>query len=141
MPKRTIIAISVGLLFYFIIRYAAETVMQHIAPLGRVSYGVVASTFLGMLIELSPGFIAGWISGSRGLLAGFVVGLLGSGCYSAVAGTAAHYFQASEAQSLVMESWFFTMCIVVGFFSAAAGGSAQLLRSNKSFKADGSAAA
>jgi hypothetical protein len=33
------------------------------------------------------------------------------------------------------------MCVVQGLYSAAAGGTAQLLRSNSSFEADGSAAA
>jgi hypothetical protein len=141
MPRRTLIAIAVGLLSYFVIRYAAETVMHHIAPPGELSFGVVASTFMSMLIELLPGFIAGWMSRGRGLVSGFVVGLLGSGCYSVVAGTAANYFQSSGSQLIVMGSWFLAMCIVAGFFSAAAGGSAQLMRSNNSFKADGSAAA
>jgi hypothetical protein len=131
MPKQTFFAIAVGLLSYFVIRYAAETVMHHIAVPGQVSFGVAASPFIGMLIELLPGFIAGWISCDRGLISGFLVGLLGSGGYSAFVGTAAHYFPSGSSQFLVMGTWFLTMCIVVGFFSAAAGGSAQLIRSRK----------
>ncbi len=140
MYRRTLIAIAVGLLSYFVIRYASEVLDRHTSTSGLLSFWVVVSAFTSMLVTLLPGFIAGWISCNRGLLSGFVVGLVGSGCYSALAGTAAQYFSAGSNQA-VLVTWFFAMCIVVGVFGAAAGGAAQLLRSNQSSEADGYAAA
>ena len=134
MYRRTLIAIAAGLLSYFVIRYASEALDRHSSVSGLLSFAVVVSTFTSMLVTLLPGFIAGWLSCNRGLLSGFVVGSVGSGCYSALAGTAAHYFSSGGSQAVVLVTWFFAMCIVVGFFGAAAGGAAQLLRSNQSSK-------
>ena len=132
--KRTLIAIMVGLLSYFAIRYTGEILMRHISPPGQLTFGVVASTFINMLIELLPGFIAGWISCNRGLISGFVVGLFGSCCYSALLGTAAHYFPTGNSEFPILASWFLSMGIVAGVFGAMAGGIAQLMILNNPSK-------
>ena len=132
---RTATSIFVGLLAYLVLRYAVESLMQRVSPPGPISAWTVLSSPLNLLFELLPGFLAGWLSSKRGLLAGFVVAAIGSGTYSALVGTATQYVPSDgSSQSLLLASWFLVMCIVAGVFSAMAGGSAQLLRSNNSFK-------
>jgi MFS family permease len=139
--SRTLVAIAVGILFYVLLDYSAFALLKHFSQSGLVTFWTVLSTPLGMLATLLPGFMAGWFSRNHGIISGFLVGLVGSGAHSVLAGSAAQYFQASGSQLAVLVSWFFVMCLVQGLYSAAAGGTAQLLRSNNSFEADGYAAA
>ena len=85
--------------------------------------------------------MAGWLSRNHGIISDFLVGLVGSGAHSVLTGNAAQYFQVTDSQVAVSVAGFLVVCVVQGLYSAAAGGSAQLLRSNSSFKADGFAAA
>jgi len=139
--SRTLVATTAGILFYVLFDYSAHALVQHFSPPGPVTFWTVLSTPLGMLATLLPGFMAGWLSRNHGIISGFLVGLVGSGAHSVLAGSAAQYFQVNDSQVAVSVAWFLVMCVVQGMYSAAAGGSAQLLRSNSSFKADGYAAA
>jgi MFS family permease len=139
--SRTLVAITAGILFYVLLDYSAFALLQHFSQPGLVTFWTVLSTPVGMLATLLPGFVAGWFSRSHGIISGFLVGLVGSATHSLLAGSAAQYFQANASQVAVLVAWLLVMCVVQGLYSAAAGGTAQLLRSNSSFEADGSAAA
>jgi hypothetical protein len=132
--SRTLVAIAGGVLFYVLFRYLIDLLMQRVSSPGLVTFWTVLSTPASMLVTLFPGFITGWFSRTKGILSGLIVGLAGSASYSALVGSAVQYFQVSSAQVVVSVSWFLVMCVVEGLYSAAAGGCAQLLRSNMSSK-------
>jgi hypothetical protein len=90
------------------------------------------SSPLGAITSLLPGFIAGWLYPRQGIAAGFITGLIGNFIYSAlfltvwatvVEGGALSVAEAIVRLVFLASSW--------GFGNAAAGGTAQLLCSNK----------
>jgi uncharacterized membrane protein YeaQ/YmgE (transglycosylase-associated protein family) len=84
-------------------------------------------------IAIAAGFIAGWLAPRRGILAGFLAGLIGYFIYSAIFFT---YWSAvlEGGPSGVIEVLLQTVVSALswGLSAAAAGGTAQLLRSKTS---------
>jgi uncharacterized membrane protein YeaQ/YmgE (transglycosylase-associated protein family) len=97
-------------------------------------YAMLSSP-LGTIASLLPGFIAGWLYPRRGIAAGFVTGLVGNTIYSAVFLTMWGAVFESGALSfveMIVRLLFLASSWALG--NAAAGGTAQLLRSNKQFQ-------
>jgi hypothetical protein len=94
-------------------------------------YAMLSSP-LGAAASLLPGFIAGWLHPRQGIAAGFITGLVGNAIYSAVFLTMWSSVFESGAFGIVemiVRLLFLASSWAVG--NAAAGGTAQLLRSNK----------
>jgi hypothetical protein len=138
--QRIVSAITAGLALAILLRYLNDVVQAYSANCCSASGPtpsllVILGAPIGMLIALVPGFVTGWIARARGISSGFAVGFVGSALYSIFSGSAHNYWSLSSLkETLVLATWFLLMCIVAGVFSAAAGGAAQLVRSNNSFK-------
>lgn len=94
-------------------------------------YAMLSSP-LGAIAGLLPGFIAGWLHPRRGILAGFITGLVGNAIYSAVFLTmwvTVIEGGAWDVVEMVLRLLFLATSWAFG--NAAAGGTAQLLRSNQ----------
>jgi uncharacterized membrane protein YeaQ/YmgE (transglycosylase-associated protein family) len=100
-------------------------------PLWVVSLGILSRTILTLL----PGFVAGLIASSKGILLGFAVGFLGAAIAPIVLGPLGEATLADQFSGLV-KYWGFTLvwALSTGLFCAAAGAAGQLVRSNKSFE-------
>jgi hypothetical protein len=124
-----------------VLHYAEISLHEHVAtccltPQGSVPVWLsILSSPIGALVALLPGFIAGWAAQRRGILVGFLTGLLGSALYSAVFGT---FWRSTIEQGLpeilTLASWLLLMSVASGLYGAAAGASAQLLRSNNALE-------
>jgi hypothetical protein len=90
---------------------------------------------LAEILNLIPGFVAGFIARTRGIVTGFITGLLGGAVYSIFAATlllgtsAWHGFTTSAAVVSIL-----SVGVVSGIACAAAGGAAELVRSNLRLK-------
>ena len=94
-------------------------------------YAMLSSP-LAALAGLLPGFIAGWLHPRQGIAAGFITGLIGNAIYSAVFLTM--WSTVIEGGVLSVGEMILRLLFLAtswGFGNAAAGGTAQLLRSNK----------
>lgn len=94
-------------------------------------YAAVSSP-LGAFVLLLPGFVAGWWASRGAILAGLLAGLLGNAIYSAIFLT--HWSAVIEGGALSIAEMILRLLILAtswGLGSAAAAGTAQLLRSNK----------
>ena len=97
-------------------------------------YAMLSSP-LGAVAGLLPGFIAGWLYPRQGIVVGFITGLLGNVIYSAVFLTmwdSVIEGGALDVAEVILRLLFLATSWGVG--NAAAGGTAQLLRSNKRFQ-------
>lgn len=93
-------------------------------------YAMLSSP-LGAIAGLLPGFIAGWLHPRQGIAAGFITGLVGNVAYSAVFLTMwATVIDAGALGVLEMILRLLFLATSWALGSAAAGGTAQLLRSN-----------
>jgi hypothetical protein len=97
-----------------------------------VGHAMTTLYTIGMII---PGFVAGLIAKTRGILVGFLAGLLGGIAYSVVRssfpdGTALSEIVSSGSVLMSLVGTGLTMCIPC----AAGGGTAELLRSNTSLE-------
>jgi hypothetical protein len=93
-------------------------------------YAMLSSP-LGSLASLLPGFVAGWLHPRQGIAAGFITGLLGNAIYSAVFLTMwATVIEGGAFGVLEMTLRLLFLATSWAFGNAAAGGTAQLLRSN-----------
>jgi hypothetical protein len=93
------------------------------------------SSPLGALAGLLPGFIAGWLYPRSGIAVGFITGLLGNAIYSALFLTL--WPTVIEGGFLLIVEMVLRLLFMASSWalgSAAAGGTAQLLRSNKPFQ-------
>ena len=124
-------SVPICVVLYLLVRFGAENLQHWLLPGGDMTAWVVLLTPVPTLVSLLPSSLAGWLS-RRALIAGFVVGFLGSATYSFLLGSAASYFQGSL--SMLMGSLFIAQCVTGGLVGAAAGGAARLVRSNYSFK-------
>jgi hypothetical protein len=96
---------------------------------------VMLSSPLGAAAGLLPGFIAGWLYPRSGIAVGFLVGLLGNAIYSALFLTM--WPTVIEGGFLLVVEMVFRLLFLASSWalgSAAAGGTAQLLRSSKPFQ-------
>jgi hypothetical protein len=94
-------------------------------------YILISSPFQG-IVTLVPGFIAGWLSRSNGIVAGLLAGLFGNVVHSTVFQTmwiSVLQDGASGVGEMLLRS--FVLSSSWALIGAAAGGTAQLLRSNE----------
>jgi hypothetical protein len=126
----TVTAVALG--------YASVALHEHAAVSGGESMWLtVMSSPVQTVATLLPGFIAGWLAGDRGILAAFLAGLFGNVLYSALFGTFWNSVLVDGLSGLLSTIvWLFLMAISWGLYSAVAGGTAQLLRSNKVLQGD-----
>jgi hypothetical protein len=96
-------------------------------------YAVVSSP-LGGLAAVAPGFVAGWLSRRRGILAGFLTGLLGQVIY---AGTLHTMWSTVVEDGAVLEMIIrlFALGLSAAIGGAASAGAALYLRSNNALYA------
>jgi uncharacterized membrane protein YeaQ/YmgE (transglycosylase-associated protein family) len=94
-------------------------------------YAMLSSP-LGAIVSLLPGFVAGWLYPRQGILVGFITGLIGNAIYSAIFLTMwSSVLEGGAASVAEMILRLLFLATSWGFGNAAAGGTAQLLRSNK----------
>jgi hypothetical protein len=94
----------------------------------------IAMNLLFILGVLLPGFIAGLVAKSRGILVGFLSGLVGGILYSAAFGLVSPVDWGAALTSGTMLLSFAGTGLTFGVSCAAAGGAAEALLSNKSLK-------
>ncbi|WP_116811491.1 hypothetical protein [Steroidobacter cummioxidans] len=129
-------AILFGAVTATVLAYASIALHEHGAYQGTASaWLTVVSTPILTIASLLPGFVAGWLAGKRGMLAGFLASLLGNIVYSGVFGT----FWSSvleDGMSGVFHSalWLCFTAVSWGVYGAASGAAGQLLRSNKALR-------
>ena len=131
MIKGILAGIVAALILQFLSASLAEYVAgcclgpQAAAPI----WFAVASAPLGAVVTLVPGFITGWLSPSRGILAGFIAGLLGNAIYAATFHTMWSSVGDDGASAIGgMIIRLFVLASSWALFSAAAAGTAQFLR-------------
>lgn len=121
----TVTAVALG--------YASGALQEQVAVSGGETLWLAAiSSPVQTVATLLPGFIAGWLARDRGILAAFLAGVFGNVLYSALFGT---FWKSVLVDGLPGVSstilWLFLMAVSWGLYSAAAGGTAQFLRSSK----------
>jgi hypothetical protein len=139
MNGRHIAAIGIGILTVVLVQRgvlgAGRLLEQCCIAENRsaVWVGIVMNAIftVGLLV---PGFVAGLVSRSKGILVGFLSGLLGGIVYSLAFGFIGpvHWVEALTSGTMLLSllGTGFTM----GISCAAAGGAAESLRSNKSLE-------
>jgi hypothetical protein len=131
-------ALLVGTATAVALSYASVALHEHAAMSGGESMWLtVISSPVQTVATLLPGFISGWLARDRGILAAFLAGLFGNVLYSAVFGTIWNSVLVDGLSGVFSTIlWLFLMAVSWGLYSAAAGGTAQLLRSNKVLQGD-----
>ena len=95
------------------------------------------SNLVVVLITLLPGFIGAWIAATQGLLVGFLIGFIGT---IAIIVRGSYWPETDWSDAMVIANtsvWLATHGIASGFTSAAAGATAELLRSNNRLQRTG----
>ena len=92
----------------------------------------IALNLLFTIGLLLPGFVAGLVAGSRGILVGFLSGLIGGILYSGAFGLASPVDWGAALTSGTMLLSLLGTGITLSVSCAAAGGAAQALRSSTS---------
>lgn len=137
MMKALVAGVSASLILQVLAAKFMEVAYECCVSPGATTplwYAAVSSP-IGALISLLPGFVAGWLTPRRAILAGFLVGLIGNTIYSATFLT--QWPAVAEDGALGISEMIVRLLILGtswGFGSAAAGGTAQLLRSNKTIE-------
>lgn len=130
-------AIALGALAAVLLGYGSSALYEFAGTEGSENLwlSVVASP-AQTLVSLAPGFIAGWLCHERGIISGLAAGLLGNVLYSAMFGTFWSTVLEGGVSSVAYTLlWLVLMAISWGLYGAVAGGTAQLLRSNKPLQA------
>jgi hypothetical protein len=139
MRRQHLIAIAIGVL-------AVIACQRAVLSLGRLIEACCISqsrsaVWVGIAINLIftvgillPGFVAGLVSKSRGILVGFLSGLLGGVVYSAAFGLTSPADWSAALTSGTMLLSLLGTGLTLSVSCAAAGGAAQALRSNTSFE-------
>jgi hypothetical protein len=100
---------------------------------GATAFAIAAITKVAIqAVLLIPGLMVGWIARSHGMPLGLVAGALGSLIYSLFFGT--HLEMANHPYLPNPWSWAIGEALTQGLIGAVAGGTAQLLRSNRSLE-------
>lgn len=94
----------------------------------------IAMNLLFTIGILLPGFIAGLVARSRGILVGFWSGLIGGTVYSATFGLASPVDWGAALTSGTMLLALVGTGVTLSISCAAAGGAAEALRSNSSLE-------
>jgi uncharacterized membrane protein YeaQ/YmgE (transglycosylase-associated protein family) len=137
MLRAIVAAVSVAVILQILMMRAAGYAFeccfdaQSAPPLW---YAILSSP-LGAIASLLPGFVAGWLYSRQGIAAGFIAGLVGNVIYSAVFLTM--WATVIDAGALSVAEMIVRLVFLASpwaFGNAAAGGTAQLLRSNKTME-------
>jgi len=133
MPRRSFIAIAVGIAVLWFTQWRQNDLLLILAPMLKTPpvplWPAAAVNVLFVVVALSPGFCAGWISGQRGILIGMLTGLIGSLGYSVLSALLHIPWDALNASSLIV--WFAGWGLGLTLTCAAGGATGELLRSNK----------
>jgi hypothetical protein len=139
MNRRHIAAIGIGILAVVLVQrgvLGTGRLIEHCCISENrsavwVGFVMNAMYTTGLLI---PGFIAGLVSRSRGILVGFLSGLLGGVAYSLAFGFVGpvHWVEALTSGTMLLS--LLGTGVTMGISCAAAGGAAESLRSNKSLE-------
>ena len=136
MERRQIIAVGIGttcvIIGAFGQNYFAHLAGELASRNGALPIWSVPTQSLAFVFHsLLPGFVAGWISQKHGILVGFIAGIIGATTYH----LGMHII---EEYPISVRTVFWILLINPGIShslsNAAAGGAAQLLRSNKSLQ-------
>jgi hypothetical protein len=130
------VGVGISILLNLVWDWSFRTVMDCCSEAESTPYWYTnVSTVFGALSPLIPGFVAGWISMKRGLLVGFLVGFIATIAYSTALG---RYWPEVEWSSAASVSktflWLSLHGFATGLISGAAGGAAELLRSNNALE-------
>ena len=132
---RQILAILVGVLTYLLITHGISELSSYLDK-HYLSIGESGPSWSGITLDIAqklnflvPGFITGWIVGRNGLLLGFITGFIGGTVY--LLSLIFTHDISITLQTLIM---FLGGGISEGLPNSAAGGAAELLRSNKSLQ-------
>jgi hypothetical protein len=139
MRHRHLVAIAIGVL-------AVVACQRGVLGIGRLIEACCISqnrsaVWVGIAMNLLftvgillPGFIAGLVAKSRGILVGFASGLIGGIVYSTAFGLVSPVDWGAALTSGTMLLSLVGTGITLSVSCAAAGGAAEALRSNKSFE-------
>jgi hypothetical protein len=135
--RRHVIAIAIGACAFVLLQqgtqHAARLIEECCISQNRsvlwVSIALNVLVTLGLLV---PGFLAGLVARSRGILVGFLAGLLGGVLFSLTVGiirVEGSWFEILTSGS----QWLFIIgnAFVLSLSTAAAGGAAQAMRSTR----------
>ena len=139
MHQRHLVAIAIGVLVVAIAHYGVVHIGRAIEACcisqNRSAVWVgIAMNLLFTVGILLPGFVAGLVARSKGILVGFLSGLIGGTLYSAVFGLASPVDWGAALTSGTMLLSLVGTGITLSVSCAAAGGAAEALRSNTSFE-------
>jgi len=139
MRHRHLVAIAIGVLAVVACQRGVLGIMRLIEACCIVEsrsagWVGIAMNLLFTIGILLPGFIAGLIARSRGILVGFLSGLIGGVIYSAAFGLVAPVDWGAALTSGTLLLSLVGTGITLSVSSAAAGGAAEALRSNNSLE-------
>lgn len=131
-------AILIGVATAVALSYGSVALHELAADQGAESMWLtIISSPIHAIASLLPGFVAGWLAGKRGILAGFLASLFGNIIYSAVFGTFWNSVLEDGARGVFYTVlWLCLMAISWALYGATSGAAAQLLRSNKALQGD-----
>lgn len=131
-------AILVGAVTAVALTYGSIALHEQAAYSGTESVWLtVVSSPVQAIASLLPGFVAGWLAGKRGILAGFLASLIGNIIYSGVFGTFWNSVLEDGGRGVsYIVLWLCFMATSWALYGAASGAAAQLLRSNKVLQDD-----
>jgi hypothetical protein len=139
MRQRRLIAIAIGVLVVFaaqqgVVRFGRLIEACCISQNRSAVWVGIAMNLLFTVGILLPGFVAGLVAKSRGILVGFLSGLIGGTAYSAVFGLLPPVDWHAALTSGTMLLSLLGTGLTLSVSCAAAGGAAEALRSNKSLE-------
>jgi hypothetical protein len=100
---------------------------------GAIAFATAATTKVAIqAVLLAPGFLVGWVAGTRGTILGLAAGAFGSLIYSVAFATTLQ----TPANPYLPNPWSWVVGEVLtqAILAAVAGAAGQLLRSNKSLE-------
>jgi hypothetical protein len=135
MRQRHLIAVALGVLAVIaaqqgVLRFGRAIAACCISENRSAVWVGIAMNLLFTIGILLPGFVAGWVARTRGILVGFLSGLVGGIIYSAAFGLASPVDWAAALTSGTMLLSLLGTGITLSISCAAAGGAAEALRSN-----------
>lgn len=120
-------AIVLGAATAVALTYGSIALHEHAALQGTLStWLTVLSSPIQTIASLLPGFVAGWLAGKRGILAGFLATLLGNIVYSGAFGTFWDTVLEGGASGVFYTAlWLCFSAISWALYGAASGAAAQ----------------
>ena len=130
-------AVILGAALAIALRYGQNALPKQLIAANGLApnwYPLVALP-LYALVELTPGFVSGWLASRKELLCGFLSGLLGAVLYWALFGTFGRSIAAGGiSEVLFLGGRLFSIAVSAGLFGLAGAATAKLLRSNNRWR-------